>query len=143
MNDLAKEILHEMPFKSCKMTFGTKHEYFHVSYDEGRLSLSSTSNVFAKTRGCSLRLICVLTPSHCSESSFQVWVRNLKGYHFSIDVYPSTRIEDVKALIEIHEGIPRALHRILCVGRQLEDHFTLSDYGIEKDATLILVLRLK
>ena len=78
--------------------------------------------------------------------TIQIYVKTLTGKTFTIDVPENDdTIEDVKILIQNKEGIPRDQQRlILQGGRKLENGFILSDYGIGKGSTLILVfLRLR
>ncbi|CAH2448713.1 Ubiquitin-like protein [Komagataella phaffii CBS 7435] len=73
----------------------------------------------------------------------EIKVKTLTGREIPVEVEPTDKIIDIKALMEEKEGIPPSQQRFLFSGKQLSDDQTLEFYKIGPGSQLHLVLTLR
>lgn len=75
--------------------------------------------------------------------SFQICITLLSGKTLLLWVSSSDFVHDLKQQLNLRVGIPAASQRLLFKGKELEDLFPLSVYNIQRNAAIILSLRLR
>ncbi|KAJ7114266.1 ubiquitin-related domain-containing protein, partial [Mycena epipterygia] len=73
---------------------------------------------------------------------FQIFVYTLTEKTITLNFDDTMPVKNLKSMVASQEGIPISQQRLHYAGKQLEDGRTLCDYGVQKESTLHLTLRI-
>ena len=139
----------EFPFKPPRVTFNTPMYHPRVTtsndtYEKGTL-------IFGNPDGCSEFQDSLFSGGAYendelleTSENIPIIVKTVTGRTIDLHPHPNESIESVKLRIErqLQLRVPRRDQRLIFCRKELEDSRTLSDYNIQKESTLHLVLRM-
>ncbi len=85
----------------------------------------------------------LLYSTNTEHIKMQIFVKTIEGKSLALEVESCSLVEDVQAKVEARCGIPASAQRFVYEGKQLDGEFALADYGVTKEDTLHLLLRLR
>jgi hypothetical protein len=77
-----------------------------------------------------------------TDGNHMIFVKMLDGKTIKLRAHLEDTVEIIKCRIEIKEGVPPHIVRLIYQGKQLGDGRTLLDYGVHRASTFHLALRL-
>jgi hypothetical protein len=87
-----------------------------------------------------LTFVLSLTNVAAPANAMQVYIHVIGGYNWVIDVEPFDTIEDIKQKVYDRSGYPPSIQNIIFMNKTLQDGRSLSDYNIQRESTLTVVL---
>ena len=76
----------------------------------------------------------------CRNNKIKLYIKTLNFGTFQLNAEISTTVENIKRNIQKVKGVPGEEQTLIFAGKILEDYRTLSDYNIQDEATLRLII---
>ena len=90
-----------------------------------------------------IALVVLLSAACMAEGPMKIFVKNLTGQTWTLDVKPTDTVESLMQMNYEKQQIPSNKQRLMFRGRQLEESRTIADYNIQEMSTIYLVLRIR
>jgi len=127
--------------EKCQRKLRMRSDLVQVTYKGSELSNSSTILDCVTENRPEFLLSIKLKPP--TASNFDIVVKNLTGKTSIISINASLTVEDLRAIISDHEGLPLDSVRLICAGHGLCDTETVGQLRITPASVIYVVLRLR
>ncbi|XP_048842680.1 polyubiquitin-like [Brienomyrus brachyistius] len=134
--------------KEIEIKQGTPSARQRLSVQNGqRTDLTDGSRTLAEygVRSGSTVIVLVTEPASIQTQSapIQVFLKREKDAMHTYEIAPGETVLEFKKKVFNKEHVPVDQQRLIYGGRQMEDHKKLEDYGVKKQSTIFLTLRLR
>jgi len=78
-----------------------------------------------------------------TKTLFKIYVKVFNGNTYTINAKPTDSVSNIKYKVQLASKISTDSQRLIFGGKQLENYRTVSDYGVNPEDTLHLILKIK
>ena len=121
---------------------GKKFHFVRQSSEDGKTLVAKATQEYGLTWNKASEMISQMTfEVEYSDPAFQIFYKDLIGNLRAIEVFEQDTIHEIKKQIEMIEGIPVNVQRLVFKSHTLEDCHMVKNYQIIRESTLHLLLR--